>query len=438
MTGKTPTEPSVTHQLPIRVGQETQQSSFAKRPNQQAIAVQSLQTRTGHSWRPIAGQPVLSTGSGHSWQPVKGQPVSSTGSGHPWQAVTEHPVSSTGSGHSWQAVTEHPVSSTGSGYSWQAVTEHPVSSTGSGHSWQPVKGQPVLATAKGHSWQPVKEHPVSSTGSGHSWRPIKERPVSSTAKGHSWQPVSGIRSTLHVIEPVNRSWKTGREGAITCELCAYTTERKEKYVEHLQCHITQRYMCKICGRACLKVKVFIIFFIINCHIFLLYFSGARQQTQQANDPRKDAENNDSRKDAENRPSEKTTASNIEKSATPAAKPNSKNPESDEVVEIMTDLGITIANQLDPTVVKRIRDFYNSEAKKAETAKCLRHLNIWWKTRKVRRFECASCYYQTDEPEKYKQHFMCHGLQFTCKLCTRKCLEVNECFSWCLGALFTLN
>ena len=352
VTGKTPAVPSGTHQLPIHVGQETQQSSFAERSNQQPIAVQPLQTRTGHPWRPVTGQPVPSTGSGRSWQAVKG---------------------------------------------------HSGSSTGSGHSWQAVKG-----------------HPVSSIG-----------------KGNSWQPVAGIPSQLHVIEPVNRSWKTEREGAITCELCAYTTERKEKYVEHLQCHITQRYMCKICGRACLKVNIFIIFFIINCHIFLLYFPVARPQTIQANDTRTDSENIDSRKDAKNRPSEETTASNVEKPATSTAKPNFKNLEGDEVVEIMTDLGITIANQPDSAVVKRIRDFYNSEAKKAETAKCIRHLNMWWKTRKVRRFECASCYYQTDEPDKYKQHLLCHGQQFTCKLCTRKCLEVNECFSWCLEVLFTL-
>ena len=221
MTEKTPTEPSATHQLPIRVGQETQQSSFTKPPVQQPIAVQPLQTRTGHSWRP----------------------------------VTESPVPATGRGHSWQALKRYPASSTGSGHSWQALKGHPASSTGSGHSWQALEGQPASPTESGHSWQAEK-----GRGRGHSWQAVKGKPVSSPGSGHSWKPVVGIPSQLHVIEPVNRSWKTGREGAITCELCAYTTERKEKYVEHLQCHITQRYMCKICGRACLKVKIFIIFF----------------------------------------------------------------------------------------------------------------------------------------------------------------------------------
>ena len=159
--------------------------------------------------------------------------------------------------------------------------------------------------------------------------------------------------------------------------------------------------------------------------FIFYFPAARPPTQQ--------QVKDSGKDAEKKPAEKATFRSLVAEA--AAETNSQDPENEEIVEIITDLGITIENQPDPAVVKRIRDFYNSEAKKAETAKCIRHLNVFWKTRKVRRFECASCYYQTDEPQKYEQHLQCHELQFTCKLCTRKCLEVNASFSWCLGGVF---
>ena len=303
--------------------------------------------------------------------------------------------------------------------------QHPVTSTGKGHSWQAITGHHVGSTRRGHSWRSVRGHPMTSTRRVHSWRPVTRHPVASTGKV---QPVEAIPSPqLHVIEPVNRSWKTGREDAITCELCAYTTKRKEKYLEHLRCHITQRYICKICGRACLKVIIFVIFFpSLIAIIFILYFPAARPPTQQ--------QTNDSRKDAEKKTAEKATFRSLVAEA--AAETNSPTPENEEIVEIITDLGITIENQPDPAVVKRIRDFYNSEAKKAETAKCIRHLNVFWKTRKVRRFECASCYYQTDEPQKYEQHLQCHELQFTCKLCTRKCLEVNASFSWCLGVFFT--
>ena len=56
------------------------------------------------------------------------------------------------------------------------------------------------------------------------------------------------------IRPVNRSWKAAREGSVTCDLCAYTTERPEKLEQHARLHVTQRLVCKICRRACLKVN----------------------------------------------------------------------------------------------------------------------------------------------------------------------------------------
>ena len=229
-----PTESSATLPAPIRVGQ-------------------IQETRASHSWRPVMGHPV-SAGRAHSWRSVRGHPVSSTGRGNSWGPVRGRPVYSSGRGHSLGPVMQHPVTSTGKGHSWQAITGHHVGSTRRGHSWRSVRGHPMTSTRRVHSWRPVTRHPVASTG--------------------KVQPVEAIPSPqLHVIEPVNRSWKTGREGAITCELCAYTTERKEKYIEHLRCNITQRYMCKICGRACLQVNIFVTFFIINCHIFLLLLSS---------------------------------------------------------------------------------------------------------------------------------------------------------------------
>ena len=222
MTGK-PTESSVMLPASIRVGQ-------------------IRETRTDHSWRPISGHPVSSSGKRHSWQAISGHPVASSQRGHSSGPVKGHPVSSTRGRHSWGPVRGR----------WQAVTGHP-----------------VAASRRGHSWRSVTRHPVSSTGRGHSWRQVTAHTIASIRRKLSQKPVAEIPSPqLNVIEPVNRSWKTGRKGAITCELCAYTTERKEKYVEHLRCHITQRYICKICGRACLKVNIFVI---ISSLIAIFFF-----------------------------------------------------------------------------------------------------------------------------------------------------------------------
>ena len=271
VTGK-PTESSATLPAPIRMGQiQETRTSHSWRP----VTGHPVSAGRAHSWRSVRGHPVSSTGSGNSWGPVRGCPVSSSGRRHSWQPVTRHPVSSTEKRHSSGPVTGHPVSSTEKRHSSGPLTGHPVSSTEKGHFSGPVMGHPVSSRGRGNSWRSVTGHPVSSTGRTHSWRPVTRHPVStsgrrssqpvtghpvsSTRRGNSHRPDAGIPlPQLHVIEPVNR--KGGREGAITCELCAYTTKRKEKYLEHLRCHITQRYMCKICDRACLKVNIVVIFF----------------------------------------------------------------------------------------------------------------------------------------------------------------------------------
>ena len=89
---------------------------------------------------------------------------------------------------------------------------------------------------------------------------------------------------------------------------------------------------------------------------------------------------------------------------------------------------------DAATVKKIKEFYNSEQKRSETAKILRQLKMWWKKRKQQQFECESCFYQTDKEEKYNEHLKCHESQIFCKLCNRALLEVNSILNG-TGVLF---